>query len=150
MNEKTLRELVDTAIVLEREIEERQARLKDIKGVLVLEADENQDDQVKTDGGGRSWTLEGQTGCIARVTFPAPTMKDKISGAGKTIEKIMQIAGKRFAGLFEQVPAWKPKPDFRKLVDSQLDAVQARKLLKLCSTESAPRVSFETKEKQEG
>ncbi|MCX6994164.1 MAG: hypothetical protein NT011_13620 [Kiritimatiellaeota bacterium] len=148
MNE-IMRNLVDTAIKIEREIAEREAKLKDIKGILIMEAEECPNDQVATEGGGRSWTLEGKTGCIARVTFPSPTLKDKISGVGKTIEKIMQAAGKRFADLFEQVPAYRPKPDFRKLLDTQLDAVEARKLLKLCSTESAPRVSFETKENHE-
>lgn len=149
MNEKTMRDLVDTAVELDREIAERETKLKDIKGILIMEADEHPSDQIETDGGGRSWTLEGKTGCIARVTFPSPTLKDKISGVGKTIEKIMQAAGKRFADLFDQVPAWKPKPDFRKLLDTQLSATEARKLIKLCSTESAPRVSFETKENQE-
>jgi hypothetical protein len=149
MNKATLQELVDHAVALGQEIAEREAKLKDIKGILIMEAEDHPSDQVETDGGGRSWTIEGLAGCIGRVTFPAPTLKDKISGVGKTIEKIMQVAGKRFSDLFEQVPAWKPKKDFRDEAEKYLGPVIGRKLLKLCSTESAPRVSFETKENVE-
>ncbi len=149
MNKSTLQSLVTSAVELDREIAERQEQLKEIKAELIEEARNRPDEHSITEGGGRSWSAEGTDGCIARVSFPAAALKDKIAGVGKTIEKIMEAAGRRFADLFDQAPSWKLKPDFRKVLDTQFSAVEARKLLKLCSTESAPRVSFETKENHE-
>jgi len=142
-----LKQLVTEAVVLDRLIAERSARLKEIKTALIKEAEYRSEECTATEGGGQAWTAEDEDGNIARVNFPAPALKDKISGVGKTIETIMKVSGSRFSMLFDQAPVWKPKPGhFRKLLDTLLTASEANKIFKLCSTDSSPRVSFETKD----
>jgi hypothetical protein len=150
MHDAKLKQLVTEAVALDRLIAERSIRLKAIKCLLIAEALFRQEECTATEGGGKSWTAEDAVGNIARVNFPAPALKDKISGVGKTIEKIMKVSGSRFSMLFDQAPVWKPKPGhFRKLLDTLFTAPEANKIFKLCSTDSSPRVSFETKEKSE-
>ncbi|MFA7256934.1 MAG: hypothetical protein WC047_05110 [Kiritimatiellales bacterium] len=150
MHDAKLQKLVTEAIILDRMIAERSARLKEIKCSLIAEATYRQEECTETEGGGKSWTAEDEDGNIARINFPAPALKDKISGIGKTIETIEKICGNKFPMLFDQAPVWKPKPGhFRKLLDTLLTASEANKVFKLCSTASSPRVSFETKEKPE-
>ena len=80
-----LQNLVTEAVSLDREISDQTERLKEIKAQLVEAAREREDELVPTDGGGLRWTAEGNDGCIARVNFPAPSLKSKIEGDGKPI-----------------------------------------------------------------
>ncbi len=147
MNTK-LQNLVTEAVSLNREIAEQMERLKALKAMLVEAARERTHEHSPTEGGGQRWTAEGTDGCIARVNFPAPTMKSKIEGEGKAIEKIKEIAGKAFARLFQPTISYKPIENFREETKALLEKTDAGKLIKLCQTESAPRVSFETTERQ--
>lgn len=142
-----LQNLVTEAVSLEREISEQTDRLKEIKALLVETARERADEHTPTDGGGQRWTAEGSDGCIARVNFPAPTVKSKIEGEGKAIEKIKQLAGTAFTRLFIPTISYKPVENFREETKALLAKTEAGKLIKLCQTESAPRVSFETAER---
>ena len=148
MKPEKLQLLVADAIALDRNIAELDCQLKLMKAVLIQEAESRPEDHTNTEGGGRAWIAEDAVGNIARVNFPAPALKSKVDGAGKTIEKIREVAGKWFSDLFDQAPAYKPKPEYRSYAEKFLDNATARKLIKLCSTESAPRVSFETKERE--
>jgi hypothetical protein len=111
-----LQNLVTEAVSLDREISEQAERLKEIKAQLVEAAREREDELTPTDGGGFRWTAEGKDGCIARVNFPAPSLKSKIEGEGKAIEKIKQLAGAVFSRLFIQTISFNLKtavdPDF--------------------------------------
>jgi hypothetical protein len=149
MKQEKIQLLVADAIALDRKITEFEEDLKGLKTLLVQVAESYPEEQTETEGGGRAWIAEDAVGNIARVNFPAPALKSKVDGTGKTIEKIRDVAGKWFPDLFDQAPAYKPKPEFRSFAEKFLERATARKLIKLCSTESAPRVSFETKEKQE-
>ena len=142
-----LQNLVTEAVSLDRKISEQTERLKELKADLVDAAHEREDEHTPTDGGGQRWTVEGTDGCIARVNFPAPTMKSKIEGEGKAIEKIKQLAGSAFSKLFVPAITFKPIEDFREEARALLVKADANKLIKLCQTESAPRVSFETTER---
>ena len=142
-----LKNLVTEAVSLDREISEHTDRLKEIKALLVDAARERTHEHTPTDGGGQRWTAEGADGCIARVNFPAPAMKSKIEGEGKAIEKIKQLAGTAFNRLFVPTISYKPVENFREETTALLAKTYAGKLIKLCQTESAPRVSFETAER---
>jgi hypothetical protein len=142
-----LQNLVTEAVSLDREISDQTERLKEIKAQLVEAAREREDELVPTDGGGLRWTAEGNDGCIARVNFPAPSLKSKIDGEGKPIEKIKQLAGAVFSRLFIPTVTFKPVENFRDEARALLAKGEANKLIKLCQTESAPRVSFETTER---
>ena len=141
-----LQNLVTEAVSLDREISEQTERLKEIKAQLVEAAREHEDELVLTDGGGLRWTAEGHDGCIARVNFPAPSLKSKID-EGKPIEKIKQLAGAVFSRLFIPTISFRPVENFREEAKALLAKAEANKLIKLCQTESAPRVSFETAER---
>lgn len=144
MHDGKLMELIDQAVELDRLVQEKQAELKDLKSRIAGEADSRDAEQLPTDGGGWSWTMQGNNGCICRVTRPAPTLKADIDGEGKTIEKVRAAAGKHFTRLFQQAPKWKPVPGFREEAQSLLGR-SAAAFIKLCSSQSAPRVAFETK-----
>jgi hypothetical protein len=142
-----LQNLVTEAVSLDREISEQTERLKEIKALLVEAARDSEDELVPSERGGLRWTAEGNDGCIARVNFPAPSLKSKIDGEGKAIEKIKQLAGAVFSRLFIPTITFKPVENFRDEARALLAKTEANKLIKLCQSESAPRVSFETSER---
>lgn len=139
-----LKNLVTEAVSLDRDISEKTDRLKEIKAGLVAEARSRESELAPTDGGGTRWTAEGSDGCIARVNFPAPTLKAKFDGEGKAIEKIKHLAGSVFSRLFIPAISYKPVESFRDEAAVLLPKAEAKKLIKLCEGASAPRVSFET------
>jgi hypothetical protein len=147
MTDNILKSLVTEAVSLDREINEKADRLKELKAELVAEARNRESELASTDGGGRRWTVEGSDGCIARVTFPAPTLKAKIDDKG-TVTKIKSLAGGVFTRLFVQTTTYRPVERFREEVAALLPKADGNHLLKLCQSGSAPRVSFETSERE--
>ncbi len=147
MTASLLRNLVTEAVSLDREINEKTDRLKELKAILAAEARTCKAELAPTDGGGSRWMAEGSDGCIARVNFPAPALKAKIAGEGKTIAKIKQVAGSVFSRLFVPTLSYKPVENFRAEAAALLPKAEANKLVKLCQSASAPRVSFETTER---
>lgn len=145
MTKEKLQTIVTTAIAVDQKIAELTETLKDLKADLVAEAESRTEEQTVTDGGGRSWTAQDAAGNIARVTFPGPAIKASISGEGKGIERLREASGAFFTRLFVQAPKYIPAPNFRDEAAALLGR-DARKLIRLCETKSAPRVSFETKE----
>ncbi len=77
---------------------------------------------------------------------PRPPSSRK-SKESKAIEKIKQLAGAVFSRLFVPTISFKPVENFREEAKTLLAKSEATKLIKLCQTESAPRVSFETAER---
>jgi hypothetical protein len=136
MNDMKLKQLVAEAVGLDREIALQQDRLKDLKARLVVEARARLDEAAETDGGGRAITFPGLEGDIARVNIPGPALKSKIESEGRPFERIRAVAGKL------------PVEGFRTEAAGLL-GVSASKLIKLCETESRPRVCFETKVERE-
>jgi hypothetical protein len=143
-----LRNLVTEAVSLDREINEKAERLKELKAALAAEAQTREAELAPTDGGGTRWTAEGSDGCIARVNFPAPSLKGRIDAEGKTITKIKQLTGSVFSRLFITTLSYKPVEGFRNEAAALLPKAEANKLIELCQSASAPRVSFETAERE--
>ena len=148
MTASVLRNLVTEAVSLDREINEKAERLKELKAALTAEAQTRKTELAATDGGGTRWTAEGSDGCIARVNFPAPSLKGKIDAEGKTITKIKQLTGRVFSRLFIPTLTYKPVEDFRIEAAALLPKAEATELIKLCQSASTPRVSFETSERE--
>jgi hypothetical protein len=144
MNNVKLMKMIDEALALDRDIREKNEQLKALKSCLATEAEGREEEQAATDGGGWSWTMQGETGCACRVTQPAPSLKSDIDGEGRTIEKIREAAGPHFQRLFQQAPKYRLIPGFREEAASLLGRAAA-KLVKLCTTSSSPKVQFETK-----
>ena len=147
MTASVLRNLVTEAVSLDREINEKTDRLKELKATLAAEAQTRKTEMTPTEGGGTRWAAEGSDGCIARVNFPAPALKAKIDGEGKTIAKVKQFAGSAFSRLFVPTISYKPVQNFRAEALAMLAKAEAKKLIDLCQSASAPRVSFETTER---
>jgi len=143
MTNATLTNLVTQAVSLDREIAEKTQILKKLKVDLISEADAHHSEYQPTEGGGSSWIAEGADGCIARIAFPAPSLKSSIQGEGLALQKIKVAAGALFHRLFVPTLNYKPIPGFREEAEDLLGR-DARKLIKLCQNETAPRVSFET------
>lgn len=144
MTTTKIHSIVDKAILLDREIKERLDLLKELKADLVEEANRRPNECSSTDGGGRSWVANGSDGCIARVTFPADSLKSEIKGEGSTIEKVRKIAGKVFHLLLHPAIAYKPVADFRKQAVTLLGEKDGRRLIRLLESDTSPRVNFET------
>lgn len=145
MTNQKLAALVTEAVKLDRLVTEKEEQLKELKAQLVVEATSRAEEHVLTEGKGSSWTATGTDGCICRVTFPAPSLKSKIDGEGKPIEKIRAAAGRFFDRLFRPAVTYKPTENFRSEADTLMGR-EAKKLIKLVETESSPKVAFETKE----
>lgn len=146
MTDPNTRKMVAQAIKLGRVIVTLQARLDAYKDLLVMEAESSPEEQTETEGGGKSWVCQDAVGNIARVTFPAAALKSDIKGSGKSFLVILSSAGKEFNKLFEKAPKWKLVDDFRARAEKFLGKPAAAKLIKLVTTKSEPRVSFETKD----
>src|SRR5277367_4969764 len=123
----------------------QQDRLKDLKARLVVEARSRLEESAETGGGGKAITFPGLDGDIARVSIPGPALKSKIDSEGKPFDRIKAVAGKCFEALFVPSIAYVPIEGFRKEAAGLLGPAASR-LIKLCETESRPRVCFETKE----
>ena len=148
MTDNILKSLVTEAVSLDREINEKSDRLKELKAELVAEARSCESELASTNGGGRRWTAEGSDGCIARVTFPAPTLKAKIDEQGKMFEKIKGLAGGVLNRLFVPTISYRPIEKFREEAVALLPKAAANRLISRCQSATAPRVSFETTERE--
>jgi hypothetical protein len=145
MNDSKLRQLVTAAVLLDREIAEKEKKLKAIKATLATEAETRADLATATEGGGTSLVMEGDDGTVARVTTAGRTLKASVKAEGKDIEKVKKLAGKCFSNLFAPVLAYKPVDDFRTKAELFLGK-DAAKLIKAVENPGKVTVSFETKE----
>ena len=148
MTDNILKSLVTEAVSLDREINEKADRLKELKAELVAEARSREGELASTDGGGMRWTAEGGDGCIVRVNFPAPALKAKVDEEGKVIERIKELARGVFTRLFVTTISYRPVEKFRGEAAALLPKAEANRLITLCQSASAPRVSFETTERE--
>jgi len=87
--------MVTAAVRLDRQIAESTERLKAMKKDLVHEAETRDEECTATEGGGRAWTANGTDGCVARVNFPAPSLKSSVDGEKPAGAKLLEMVGKR-------------------------------------------------------
>lgn len=146
MNNDKLSQLVSSAVDLDREIAQLNEKLDVIKKQLVAEARTRQEQAVATDGGGKSVTMEGEDGCIARVTTAGATLKATLKIDAKDYTPIKIATRGLFARLFDSETVFKPVPKFREQATELLGEADAKKLVKLCTGKGKTTVSFETKE----
>ncbi|MBA3352074.1 MAG: hypothetical protein H0U23_06555 [Blastocatellia bacterium] len=144
MTEIQLRRLVNEAVLLHRDIAIRTDRLKTLKADLVREARQHEHEFTPTDKGGTRWTATGNNGCIARVNFPASALVSHIDSESETFDEVLGLAGESLDRLFASVYYLRPVPEFREQAVAALPNADAAKLIELCQTSCAPRVSFET------
>jgi hypothetical protein len=145
MNDTKLKLLVTEAVKLDRAIAEQTEKLKGIKAQLVTEAESRAELAVKTDGGGTSTTLEGEDGCVARVTVAGPTLKGSVEVEAKGFAKIKAAAGRMFDELFKPGVIYVPVDKFRERATLLL-GTDAKPLIKLMVGKGKTSVAFETKE----
>ena len=145
MTRLKLQERVARCIALERDIADAEKELKEHKALLIAEAEGEPEAHTPTDGGGWSWMFQDAVGNACRVTQPAAKLKGKIDGESKALIAIRELAGSAFNRLFLQVPAYRPIEKFRDEAVVLLGR-DAKRLIKLTSTESAIQVGFEVKE----
>lgn len=146
MTQSKLTTLIDEAIELGREIEERETRLKEIKSTIVAVAEASPEEHEVGDGGGTLWKAPASDGCECRVSFPVPSLKSSLKASDKALPKAKELAGKLFDTLFKPELVYKPADGFRDLCKQMLTTKSANALLKVCTSKTSPKVSFETKE----
>ena len=113
------------AVSLDREINEKTERLKELKAELIAEARSREGELAPTDSGGRRWAAEGSDGRIVRGNFPAPTLKTKID-EGNATRKIKKLAGQAFTRLFVPTISYRPIEKFREAATVLLPKIEAR------------------------
>ncbi len=144
MTEIQVKRLVNEAVLLHRDIAIRTERLKMLKANLIREARRHEHEFTPTDNGGSRWSVNGNNGCIARVNFPAPALVSHIDSETELFDHVLGLAGESLDRLFASVYYLRPVAEFREEVVTTLPQAEAAKLIELCQTTSAPRVSFET------
>jgi hypothetical protein len=148
MTDNMLRSLATEAVSLDREINEKTDRLKEIKAQLIGEAASRDVELTPTGGGGLRWTAIGNDGCIVRVNFPTPTLKSKIDEESSLLDRLKSVAGGAFTRLFVPAISYRLVEKFREHATALLPKADANRLVSLCQSVSAPRVSFETSERE--
>ena len=147
MNDSKLRQVVTEAVALDREIAEKQDRLKELKATLSTEAESRQDEATPTEGGGTSLSLEGADGSVCRVTMTGRVLKSSVSLDGPLWGKIQSILNGRPADMFFTPEiSYKPGDNFRDRAIEVLGKPEGNKLIKLCENSGKTTVSFETKD----
>jgi hypothetical protein len=149
MTKLKLQNLVDRAVALHREVSTKSEELKTLKAELVQEAKLHPDAFAETANGGKRWIATGSDGCIARVNFPAAALVSEIDATSELARECQSVAGMQFRQLFAPVKFYQLAEDFRKKVAALLPSTKAEELTRLCETEAAPRVSFETTKRTE-
>jgi hypothetical protein len=145
MTTHEIQSLVTEAVLIDRQIAVLKDQLAVKKSILVELAKSRPAEQAETANGGASWTAEGRDGLVARVTFPADKLGSIDADDSKLMEKVRKVAGLHFRSLFHDCLTYKPIKEFRGHAVDLLGAAAGRKLIGLCSSESSPRVNFETK-----
>jgi len=136
-----IKELIDRARALQLQIKQDEDELKKIKKELILEAASKPTSHVPAgDIDGTKWVQRG-TKTELEIIFPADALRDQILASSADWVKIRKILGEKSPGyLFDQVQAWAPKPDFRKIVADHFGKKLADRLINLCTKNSDPKV----------
>jgi hypothetical protein len=145
MNDAKLRLLVTNAVKLDRDIARKEALLKTLKDQLSAEAKARKATATKTEGGGTSLTLEGNDGCVCRITRTGRALKSSLNPLSDDFDDIKEASGRCFADLFDTVSSYTPVDDFRTEAERLLGD-KAGALISLFSNAGKTTVSFETKE----
>jgi hypothetical protein len=145
MNDAATRALVAEAVSLDRQIAEWQQRLKDLKGDLIERACKRpESDRIATEGGGWTWTAEGNDGCVCQVIMPGPKLRTTFDPKVKAHEKILARFGDAVKSLFTKRMVYDAVENFRAAVENDFPPAQAAKLIAACETQSEARVAFQT------
>jgi hypothetical protein len=142
MTTYTIQNRIARAIELKQIIATLDAELKQIKADLIEAAENRAEEHTPTEGGGWSWRYLDAEDNLVCVTQPAPKLKGTIHLDSANFARIKEVAGRTWSLLFYQVAAFKPVDDFRDKAIAHLGR-DARKLIKLVTSESALQVSFE-------
>jgi hypothetical protein len=145
MTTNQLRAKIAEAVSLDRKIAELTACLKEVKAELTMEAEASEEEHTKTENGGATWRAEGADGCAVVVTFPAAKLASALDPESKKGAAVLELVGREKENLFTPRLDYVLVEDFRSKIETRLDKAVAKKVLKLMTSASAPRVSFETK-----
>lgn len=157
MTKTKLNEVISGALVLDREIAEDEKKLKikkvfldAMEGRIIAEAKARKGEQIKTDGGGKSWTYTTPKGATVRVIFPAPGLRKNIDLV--EYAKLMRLCvtwcqySGSFWKLFSEEIKYKLIPGFKEKSRELLGSTVAKKLFRLLAADTSAQVSYETKE----
>lgn len=146
MTTNKLKKLIDEAVTLDREIQERETALKALKDALKTEAETRGEEHTETAGGGWSWQFAGESGAVCRVTQEGDRLKGTIS-AEKDVAALKEVAGEAaFRALFIPAVSYKPIDKVREMAAELLAGPAVKKLLKVLTGKGSMKVGFETKE----
>lgn len=145
MHDGKVMTLIDELVDMDRKLAQLAVEFKAKKSEIIAEARAREDEQLPTPGGGTTWFMEGHSGNLCRVTFPAPTLRATIK-PGKTLTKLQGLLGRTFLSLFQEQKVYTPVDGFRQRAKDILGP-DARKVIRACETTSTTQVGFETKKK---
>lgn len=148
MTTPTIQKRIARAIEIKQLIATLEAELKEIKTGLTDEAEGRSEEHERTEGGGWSWRHKDADDNVVCVTQPAPKLKSTLDPEASYFPKVKEAAGRAWSLLFFQVPAYKPVDEFRVKALAALPQAEAKKLIKLVTSQSSPTVSFEVAQKE--
>lgn len=148
MTETTIKRKIARAIELKQIAAVIDQELDEIKTELVIEAEGRGEEHEPTEGGGWSWRHEDAEGHTVCVTQPTPKLKATLDPEAANFAKIKETAGRAWSLLFYQKPAWGLVDEFRVRCLANLDQPIAKKLIKLVTSASSIKVSFEVAKKE--
>jgi len=146
MSPKEINALVSKAITLDRLISNSEDKLKELKSELIeLAVALPEDLRTATEGGGWSISFDADAG-VARVTQPGDKIKSNIDPEKKTGAALIEKLGKLKDQFLTPVLTYEPVANFRQRAVELLTPANARKVIEMVTTESNPKVAFETKD----
>ena len=147
MTDNILKSLVTEAVSLDREINEKADRLKELKAELVAEARSRENELAPTDEAVGVGLQKAGTAALSASTSPRRRSRRDRRGR-ESHRKIQDLAGGVFTRLFVPAISYRPVQRFREEAAVLPPKADANSLIKLCQSASAPRVSFETTERE--
>lgn len=146
MSPKEITTLVAKAITLDRLLSNTKEKLDDLKAQLIEVAEAVPEDlRTATDGGGWSINFESDAG-IARVTQPGDKIKSSVDPETKPGALVLSTLGKLKDQFLTPALSYTPVENFRERAVELFSPAVARKLIKMVTSESKPKVAFETKD----
>ena len=147
MNDAQIKKLVTDGHRLQLAIDRLGDRLKAIKKSLIQEAASRPTEHEPIEGSdGTTWGGHGVR-CEAVVTFPTDTLKESIKTDSKNYKQVeVLLKGHDIADFFESIAVARPIANFRSHLIGRVGEKTAERIIKLCTSESSPKVTWKETE----
>lgn len=139
---KSLRELCDEALALERQKKLIEDAQKEVERELKLLAKGDKESRIATDGGGWSIQYGCTDGSFVRITKDGDTLRATLAGDADDISVVRELAGGAFTNLFGTQVVHPLVANFRDEAHRLVPA-SAEKLIAMVSKVGSMKVQYQ-------